>query len=136
MASQEKKIKFEKNKKRFLNSFKYAFTGIVTAYEKEQNIKVHTVIAALVIIFGVILKISYIEWLMCILLIGLVISAELFNTAIETTVDLSSPEIHPLAKKAKDISSGGVLVIAITAAIIGLIIFIPKIIILIGGLLW
>ena len=89
-------------------------------------------LAILVIVFGFFLRISYIEWLVCLVLIGLVIMAEFFNTAIEYVVDLASPKIHPLAKAAKDTASAGVLMMAIISAIIGSIIFIPKIIVFIG----
>lgn len=137
MVSRDKiKIKELKlDKKRLTNSFKYAFEGILQAYVGEQNLKIHTVIAVLVIIFGFILKISYTEWLVCLVLIGLVLMAEFFNTSIEYLVDLVSPEIHPLAKATKDTASAGVLMMAIISAIIGLIIFIPKLINFIGGLL-
>lgn len=137
MVSRDKiKIKELKlDKKRLTNSFKYAFEGILQAYVGEQNLKIHTVIAILVIIFGFILKISYTEWLVCLVLIGLVLMAEFFNTSIEYLVDLTSPEIHPLAKATKDTASAGVLMMAIISAIIGLIIFIPKLINFIGGLL-
>jgi len=137
MVSRDK-IKIKKlklDKKRLTNSFKYAFEGILQAYVGEQNLKIHTVIAVLVIIFGFILKISYTEWLVCLVLIGLVLMAEFFNTSIEYLVDLTSPEIHPLAKATKDTASAGVLMMAIISAIIGLIIFIPKLINFIGGLL-
>lgn len=138
MVSRDKiKIKELKlDKKRLTNSFKYAFEGIFQAYVGEQNLKIHTVIAVLVIIFGFILKISYTEWLVCLVLIGLVLMAEFFNTSIEYLVDLTSPEIHPLAKATKDTASAGVLMMAIISAIIGLIIFVPKLISFIGGLLW
>lgn len=137
MVSRDKiKIKELKlDKKRLANSFKYAFEGILQAYVGEQNLKIHTVIAVLVIIFGFILKISYTEWLVCLVLIGLVLMAEFFNTSIEYLVDLASPEIHPLAKATKDTASAGVLMMAIISAIIGLIIFVPKLISFIGGLL-
>ena len=137
MVSRDKiKIKELKlDKKRLTNSFKYAFEGILQAYVGEQNLKIQTVIAILVIIFGFILKISYTEWLVCLVLIGLVLMAEFFNTSIEYLVDLVSPEIHPLAKATKDTASAGVLMMAIISAIIGLIIFIPKLISFIGGLL-
>ncbi len=137
MVSRDKiKIKELKlDKKRLTNSFKYAFEGILQAYVGEQNLKIHTVIAVLVIIFGFILKISYTEWLVCLVLIGLVLMAEFFNTSIEYLVDLASPEIHPLAKATKDTASAGVLMMAIISAIIGLIIFVPKLISFIGGLL-
>ena len=137
MVSRDKiKIKELKlDKKRLTNSFKYAFEGILQAYIGEQNLKIHTVIAVLVIIFGFILKISYTEWLVCLVLIGLVLMAEFFNTSIEYLVDLASPEIHPLAKATKDTASAVVLMMAIISAIIGLIIFVPKLISFIGGLL-
>lgn len=137
MVSRDKiKIKGLKlDKKRLTNSFKYAFQGILQAYVGEQNLKIHTVIAVLVIIFGFILKISYMEWLVCLVLIGLVLMAEFFNTSIEYLVDLASPEVHPLAKATKDTASAGVLMMAIISAIIGLIIFVPKLISFIGGLL-
>ena len=137
MVSRDKiKIKGLKlDKKRLINSFKYAVEGILQAYVGEQNLKIHTVIAILVIIFGFILKISYTEWLVCLVLIGLVLMAEFFNTSIEYLVDLVSPEIHPLAKATKDTASAGVLMMAIISAIIGLIIFVPKLISFIGGLL-
>ncbi len=136
MESQDKKIKNLKlDKKRLTNSFKYAFEGIIQAFIGEQNLKIHTVIACFVILFGFILKISYAEWLVCLILIGLVLMAEFFNTSIEYLVDLVSPEIHPLAKATKDTASAGVLMMAIISAIIGLIIFVPKLISFVGGLL-
>ena len=120
--------------KRLGRSFKAAFEGIKANYVKEQNIKIHTVIAILVLIFGFILEISYAEWLVCLVLIGFVLMAEFFNTAIEYVVDLASPNIHPLAKAAKDTASAGVLMMAILSAIIGCVIFVPKLIGFIGGL--
>ena len=68
--------------KRLVNSFKYAFTGIKTAYLGEQNLRIHTIMAILVIICGFLFKISYMEWLVCLLLIASVLMAEFFNTAI------------------------------------------------------
>ena len=123
------------DKKRLVDSFRYAFFGIVEAYKGEQNLKIHTVIAVLVVIFGFVFKISYVEWLVCLVLIGLVLMAEFFNTAIEYVVDLASPEIHPLAKLAKDTASAGVLMMAIISAIIGLIIFVPEFIEIMRGIL-
>ena len=133
-----KKRKIEYNNtldaKRLSRSFKAAFEGIASTYKKEQNIKIHTFIAILVIIFGFFLKINYIEWLVCLVLIGFMLMAEFFNTAIEYVVDLASPDIHPLAKAAKDTASAGVLMMAIIAAVTGLVIFVPKLIDFIGGL--
>lgn len=114
--------------KRLLNSFKYAIEGIIYAFKYEQNIIVHTIVAIIVIIMGITLKISTFEWLICFILFGLVIGAETINTSIEATVDLACQKKDPLAKIAKDTASGAVLVFALTAAISGLIIFLPKII--------
>lgn len=116
----------KENEKRLINSFKYAFEGIMTALKSEQNLKIHILMMILVIIFGIILKISKIEWIICIILFGFVISLELVNTAIENTVDLVTMEKNPKAKIAKDVSAAAVLIAAVTSAIIGLIIFIPK----------
>lgn len=128
--------KFKKlNHKRLINSFKYASSGITEAYEGEQNIKIHTTIAILVVILGFVLKISYIEWLLCVLLIGVVMMAEFFNTAIEYVTDIASPNINDKARRAKDIAAGAVLWSAIISAVIGSVIFIPKIILFIGGLI-
>ena len=116
--------------KKLINSFKYAFEGIKSAFKTEQNMKIHLSFLILVIIFGIILKISKAEWIICIILIGFVISLELINTSIENTVDLITIEKNPKAKLIKDVSAGAVLIAAITSAIVGLIIFIPKIILL------
>ena len=123
------------DRKRLVSSFKFAGQGIVQAYRGEQNLRIHTFMAVLVIVFGVFLRISYFEWISCLLLIALVLMAEFFNTAIEYVVDLASPKVHPLAKAAKDVASAGVLMMAIISAVVGLIIFVPKLIDFIGGYL-
>ena len=115
-------------------SFRYAFEGIFTCIRHERNMKIHCVMAVLVVIGGFVLHISQIEWFICLILFGLVISLELVNTAVESTVDLVTEEKRPLAKKAKDTAAGAVLVSAIFAAIIGLIIFVPKIIDFFSGI--
>ena len=116
-----------KKKKSLIYSFFYAGRGIISALKKERNLKIHFGIMLLVIIAGFYFKISIQEWITCIILFGLVISLELVNTAIETTVDIAMPEKNEKAKIAKDVSAGAVLVAAIVSAIIGLMIFIPKI---------
>lgn len=123
------------DRKRLSNSFKYAFSGIVSAYKDEQNLRIHTMVAILVLIMGFILKLSRIEFIICLVLIGLVLMAEFINTAIENLVDLVTLEKNPYAKIAKDTAAAGVLVFAIISSMVGLIIFIPKIIEFIGGLL-
>ncbi len=107
-------------------SFGYAFAGIFNTIRTERNIKIHLLAAALVTLFGVLLRISVTEWFICLLLFALVISLELVNTSVEACVDLVTLEKQPLAKKAKDAAAGAVLFAAIIAAIIGCVIFLPK----------
>ena len=114
--------------KNVITRFKYAFQGVFSAIKTERNLKIHISIMILVIIAGIFLKISKMEWIICIILFGLVIGGEMLNSAIETVVDIAMPEINPKAKFAKDVAAGAVLIFAISSAIIGLIIFIPKII--------
>ena len=115
-------------RKKLINSFKYAFCGFKSAFKREQNLKIHVLFMILVIIMGFIFKISKIEWIICILLFVVVISEELINTTLEALVDLVMPEINPKAKFIKDVAASAVLVSAIGAIIIGLIIFLPKIV--------
>lgn len=111
-------------------SFKYAFSGIYQALKEEPNLKFHFAAALLVIILGWILGITETQWIIVIILIGLVIAVELTNTALEAVVDSFTIKEHPGAKLAKDISAGAVLVVAITAAIVGVIIFLPPLLVL------
>ena len=113
--------------KKIRNSFKYAIEGIWTSFKTERNMKIHIFIMILAIIAGIILKINKSEWIICIILFAIVIGSELFNTSIETIVDMVMPEKNEKAKVAKDVSAGAVLVVAIGAAIIGLVIFVPRI---------
>lgn len=112
--------------KKLVNSFKYAIEGFISSFKTERNMKIHVLAMALVVIIGIYLKLSPIEWCIIVISIALVISAELFNTAIETLVDMVSPERNPNAKLVKDISAAAVLALAIGAAVAGTIIFIPK----------
>ncbi len=109
-----------------IKSFGFAWNGIKSVFESETNMKIHGVVAILVIICGFLFDISLNEWLLCLLCFGFVISMEMMNTAVEYIVDLISPNHNYMAGKAKDIAAGAVLVSAIVSATIGLIIFIPK----------
>lgn len=111
--------------KKQLRSFGYAWKGIRCCVGKEQNLSFHLIATVLVVIAGWQLDITRTEWAILLLCIGMVIAAELFNTAIEKLVDLVSPEQHPLAGQVKDIAAGAVLVCAATVAMVGLIIFVP-----------
>ena len=125
-VSKGKKKKY--SVKRFFKGFIYAFSGIVNSFKTEQNILIDFIIGVLAISLGVYLKISSIELCIVFLCIGLVIGLELMNTAIEYTVDMSMPEIHPLAKLAKDVAAGSVLFASLSSLAIGIIIYLPKII--------
>jgi diacylglycerol kinase len=108
-------------------SFKYAFDGIATAFRDQPNLKLHFFAGIAVIFISYFLNISKAEWLVIIFTIGFVITAELTNTAIEEVVDSFTDQVHPAAKKAKDVAAAAVLVASITAVIIGLVIFLPYI---------
>lgn len=128
----EQKVSSDKNGvmkakvKELINSFCYAGQGIIASLS-ERNVKIHIIIMLLVIVMGTVLKISRYEWSICIICFAVVIGGELFNTAIEIVVDMVMPHKDERAKMAKDISAGGVLVLAIGAAVVGIIIFLPKI---------
>jgi undecaprenol kinase len=113
--------------KRLIKSFLYAFDGLVYAFKYEQNLIIHTLATIIVITAGFYFKISYTEWLILILIIGLVIATELINTSIEATIDLITDEYHPLAKVAKDTAAAAVFIFAFVAVIVGIMIFMPKI---------
>ena len=120
--------------KRLRKSFGYAFKGIDDVIKHEPNMKIHVVVAILVVIMAFILKVSIIEWIILVLLIGAVLAAETINATIENLVDMYTKEYDEKAKIVKDTAAGTVLILAITSAIIGLIIFIPKIIYLLESL--
>lgn len=103
------------------------FLGIITSFKTERNMKIHVFVMILVIIAGIVFKVSLLDWIILVIMFGLVISAELFNTAIETIVDMITMENNEKAKIAKDVAAGAVLVLAFASVIVGLIIFIPKI---------
>ena len=111
--------------KKQLHSFRYAWQGLRCCIGKEQNLSFHLIATALVIVAGFSLGITRAEWIAITLCIGMVIAAELFNSAIERLVDLVSPQRHPLAGQIKDIAAGSVLICALAAMVVGLIIFIP-----------
>lgn len=116
----------KKNRKApIVRSFGYAFEGIWTGIRKERNMKIHCMAVILVTAAGLFFGISAMEWCICLLLFGMVVSLELVNTAVEAVVDLVTEEKKPLAKIAKDTAAGAVLFTAIMAVFIGCIIFIP-----------
>ncbi len=124
--------RYKKEKKTVKNTFSNAWNGIWYTFNNEINLKIHMLAAILVLIGAYILELNYYEIIICMLLIGLVISFELINTLVEMIIDLVSPKYNELAGMIKDVAAGAVLVISITALIIGIAIFLPKILIYIG----
>ncbi len=113
--------------KKRLNSFKFALAGIKALFLTEANAKIHLFAAVLVVATGFLLSFSWIEWITIIFAIAFVFVTEAINTAMEATVDLVTVDIHPLAKKAKDIAAGAVLMAVVAAILIGILIIYPKI---------
>ena len=114
-----------KGKKKSIG-FKHAWDGILVVLKSERNFRIHLLIGTIVLLLGYVLNLPSGKWLAIILVIGLVLVAEMLNSAIERMLDYLNPSIHPSAKIIKDIAAGAVLISAIAAVIIGVIIFIPE----------
>ncbi|WP_042342264.1 diacylglycerol kinase family protein [Bacillus timonensis] len=110
---------------RLTKSFSYALQGLREAFFSERNLQIHFLASVIVVICGVLLQISRVEWIIIIIVIGGMFSIELMNTAVEKVVDLVTSEFHPLAKKAKDIAAGAVLIYAVISVLVGIFIFLP-----------
>jgi undecaprenol kinase len=119
-----------KKRHSLVNSFSYAFQGIRTAFKNEPHLRIHTFFAILALVVGIILGLSFIEWLLLAFTIFYVITLELLNTVLENVVNLVSPEVNPYAKVAKDVSAACVLLAAGLSIIVGVALFLPKIILL------
>ncbi len=117
---------------RLKKSFKYAFQGVGYCLSTQPNMRIHFIIGFIAILMGFFFHISQGEWLALVLVIGFVIILEFINTAIESLVDLYSSDFSFLARVSKDVGAATVLVMAIVSVIVGLIIFLPKILIFIG----
>lgn len=115
-----------------LKSFRHAFRGVALLLKGEHNAWIHLTVALLVIAAGCFFRITTGEWIAVVIVIGLVFMAEAFNSAIEALCDHVTPHYSPTIKRIKDLAAGAVLIAAIAAAIVGLIIFLPKLLILIG----
>lgn len=112
-------------KGKLINSFEYALTGIFFCLRHERNMKIHCLAAVIVICCGFYFRITIAEWSILLIVIGIVMSLEMVNTAVEKTVDLVTQDFKPLAKVAKDVAAGAVLLFTVIAVIIGAIIFLP-----------
>lgn len=110
-----------------IKSFSHALNGIIALLKKEHNARIHLVAAISATILGIVLKINTTEWISIVIVIGLVILTELFNTTIERLADLVEPNRNDLIRQVKDYSAGAVLIAAIVSLVVGGLIFIPKI---------
>lgn len=113
--------------KKRMQSFTHAFNGLKVLITEEHNVWIHLLAMCLVIILGFVYNVSQTEWIELVFAIGFVLAMEAVNSAIENLSDHVSPERHELIKKVKDISAAAVLISAVTALVIGLVIFIPKV---------
>jgi diacylglycerol kinase len=113
--------------KKLFKSFGYAFKGVFFVLKEQQNMRIHLVSVVVVTIAGIFMGLTALEWSVITLTIGIVIVAEMMNTAIETIVDFVSPEHSEKAGKIKDIAAGGVLLSAIVATVVAIYIFGNKI---------
>ncbi|HEU5226324.1 MAG TPA: diacylglycerol kinase family protein [Ktedonobacteraceae bacterium] len=118
---------------KFIRGFTYAFSGLWYALRTQRNVRVHCAIALFALIMGILLRISPVEFAIIFVAITGVFISEMFNTVIELCIDIASPEYHPLAKIAKDVAAGAVLLNAILAVVIGLLIFGPHLLALLRG---
>lgn len=128
-----KEILKKQGNSNFYESMGHALDGISYTTGHEKNFRIEIIFAIIVTIASFILKVSLIEWIVLILVIGMVLALEMVNTSIERCVDLVTKDYKELAKIAKDVSAGAVLVMSIFSAIIGILVFLPKIIELVGG---
>ena len=117
-----------KDKRTFLDSVKNCLEGISYTFVHENNFKREIILGIIAVIASFVLKISKIEWIIVILLINFVLILEMINTAFEKTVDLYTTSYNETAKAIKDVAGGAVLVMSMFSLVIGLIIFLPKII--------
>jgi diacylglycerol kinase (ATP) len=117
-------------KDNIFRSFGYAFSGIVKAFKSEPNFRIHIIAATLSLVAAFFLNFAAYEWLILVFAILLVIILELVNTAIETVVDMVSPRYSLKAKVVKDVSAAAVMIAAFMAILVGIILFLPKILIL------
>lgn len=109
-----------------IDSFNYAFDGVVYAFKTQRNIRLHFLAAGIVLLVSLVLKLTKVEVLLLLTTIAFVIVAEMINTAIEVTIDMITREHHPLAAIAKNVAAGAVLVASFLAVIVGYLVFFPK----------
>ena len=107
----------------FRKSFLFAFQGLKAALRSERTIKVMAVMGAAAVVAGLVVGLDATSWCVLLLCCGCVLGAELMNSAVETVVDLVSPEYHPLAGRAKDVAAAAVWTLCAFVAVVGVVLF-------------
>ena len=113
-------------------AFRFAFCGVGRCASSQRNMRIHLGATALGVVAGLVCGISALEWCAVVLCIGMVCALECVNTAVEATVDLITEKYHPLAKVAKDCAAGAVLIAAMASVVVGLLVFVPAIVRMLG----
>jgi diacylglycerol kinase len=130
LDAQDELLKSEESVSRaeFIGSFRYAWAGLRYCFRTQRNFRIHIAIGLLAALAGLLLGLSWVEWAIVVILVVVVLAAEMVNTMVEALVDLVTEEYHPLAKISKDVAAGVVLLCAIGAAVVGVLIFLPRIV--------
>lgn len=115
------------NIRKAIRSFRFAGIGIYGLFRFENNARIHLIAAILVTIAGIWLSLTSMEWCLIAIAIGLVWAGEAFNTSLEKLADVVSPDYHPGIKSVKDLAAAGVLLLTLAAVVVGLVIFVPKV---------
>ena len=119
-------MKQKKTRQGIIQAFNAAIEGILYTFKSERNMKIHYCVAVIVLVASLFFDIGRIEMIMLIFAISLVVISEMFNTAIEKTIDMVTDTYHPLAKIAKDVAAGGVLIATLNSVVVGYLIFYNK----------
>ncbi|NLT73378.1 MAG: diacylglycerol kinase family protein [Chloroflexi bacterium] len=123
-----------REKQSLIESFRHAFDGIRYVVLSERNARIHVAAACAVIILSLWLRLAWLQWALILIAIGLVFAGEMLNTVVELTIDLVMPEQHELAKDAKDVAAGAILIFSLTAAGIGLLVLGPPLLDKLGSI--
>jgi diacylglycerol kinase len=116
-------------------SFRHALAGLWHAVQTQRNMRIHLSATAVVLLVGLYLELTWMQWALLVLTIGFVLVSEMFNTVAEAAMDAAAPRFHPLVKTAKDVAAGAVLLTALVALIVGLLVLGPPLWAKLGRLL-
>ncbi len=133
MGLPRRKAAINRSTRALVRSFGHAFAGVWYLFRTQRNAQIHLLITACAVALGAFLGLARWEWLSLVLVIALVLAAEGVNTAVEAAVDLTTTSYHPLARIAKDVAAGAVVLCALAAVLVGCIVFLPHLLPLLAG---